>query len=123
MKILLSVKPEFIDKIFCGEKKYEFRRILFKRDDIKIIVLYASSPVKKVVGEIQIEHIIKEKKSFLWEITKHYSGISKEYYDEYFKNKEYAYAIKIKKAKKYKTQLSLKKDYNLRFAPQSFIYL
>ena len=30
MKILLSIKPEFAEKIFSGSKKYEFRRRIFK---------------------------------------------------------------------------------------------
>ena len=123
MRVLLSVKPEFIEKIFVGKKLYEFRTRIFRRSDIKTIVLYASSPVQKVVGEIEIDKIIGDDKDQLWKLTKHYSGISKKYYDEYFKDKDYAYAIKIKSAKKYKTQLPLKKDYNIQYAPQSFVYL
>jgi len=123
MRVLLSIKPEFIEKIFKGEKLYEFRTRKFKRNDIRIIILYASSPIQKVVGEIEIEQIIEGKKDQLWKITKQSSGISKDYYDEYFKGREYAYAIKIKKVKKYKTYLSLDKDFNIYSAPQSFIYL
>ena len=123
MRVLLSIKPEFIEKIFKGEKLYEFRTRKFKRNDIKIIIVYASSPIQKVVGEIEIEQIIEGKKDQLWNITKQSSGVSKNYYDEYFKGKDYAYAIKIKKVKRYKTYLSLEKDFNIYSAPQSFIYL
>ena len=30
MKVLLSIKPEFAEKIFNGTKKYEFRKSIFK---------------------------------------------------------------------------------------------
>ena len=53
-KVLLSIKPEFADKIFNGTKKYEFRRSIFK-ENIKIIVVYVSYPVQEIVGEFEIE--------------------------------------------------------------------
>ena len=43
--ILLSVKPKYIEKIFNGTKKYEFRKKLAKLDVSKII-LYSTSPCK-----------------------------------------------------------------------------
>lgn len=34
MKILLSIKPQYVEKIISGEKRYEFRKKEFKRRDI-----------------------------------------------------------------------------------------
>ena len=34
MKALLSIKPEFADKIFAGTKRYEFRRAVFKKEGV-----------------------------------------------------------------------------------------
>ena len=31
MKILLSIKPEFAERIFDGSKKYEFRKVIFRK--------------------------------------------------------------------------------------------
>ena len=59
MKVVLSIKPEFANKIFDGTKKYEFRKAIFKNDKIKTIIVYASSPVQQVIGEFEIEKIIK----------------------------------------------------------------
>ena len=44
-RVLLSVKPKFAEAILAGDKTFEFRRLLFKRDDVRTIVLYASSPI------------------------------------------------------------------------------
>ena len=60
MKIILSIKPEFAAKIFEGTKKYEFRRAIFKNKNVKKVVVYASSPVQKIIGEFEIEDIIKK---------------------------------------------------------------
>jgi len=122
MKVLLSIKPEFANKIFDGTKKYEFRRSVFKNKTIKTIVVYASSPVQKVIGEFEIELILNEGLDSLWEKTKEYSGISKKFFFDYFINKEEGYAIKIKKATRYKKELCLKEDFNAT-PPQSFKYL
>jgi len=122
MKVLLSIKPEFAELIFDGSKKFEFRRAIFKNRQIKTVVVYASSPVQKVIGEFEIEEILNEDIHRLWKLTKKGAGIDKDYFDEYFTNKAAGFAIKIKKTKKYANPLCLKKDFNL-IPPQSFLYL
>ena len=121
-QVLLSIKPEYAEKILDGTKKYEFRRAVFKNPDIKKVVIYASSPVQKVIGEFEIESILNHDLETLWEKTKRFAGISKEFFMSYFHSKDTGYAIKIKKTKKYEPWLSLEDDFNAK-PPQSFIYL
>jgi predicted transcriptional regulator len=122
MKVLLSIKPEYAEKILLGQKKYEFRRTIFKLPTVTKIVIYASSPVQKVIGEFEIEHVLSLKLGELWKETMHASGIEKAFYDSYFSGKKIGHAIKIKKAKRYSNYLDLE-DLNVKQAPQSFIYL
>lgn len=122
MKVILSIKPEFANKIFEGKKKYEFRRAIFKNPNVKKVVVYSSSPVQKIIGEFEIEKIIFHELETLWDKTKKYSGISKDFFFQYFGDKEYGFAIKIKNTKLYRTPKCIREDYNL-FPPQSFLYL
>lgn len=122
MKVLLSIKPEFAEKIFDGTKKYEFRRAVFKNPYIKTIILYASSPVSKVIGEFDVECILTDDIEKIWEKTKDFAGIDKSFYLQYFSNKQYAHAIKVKKSRRYKKLLDLKERYGIS-APQSFAYV
>ena len=122
MKVLLSIKQEFVEKIFAGTKKYEFRKTLFKRNDVKHIVVYASAPIKRVVGEFEIKDILSDDVECIWEQTKDYSGITKEFYKSYFQNKKTANAIHIGHLKKYE-KARLLSDYNIQQAPQSFCYV
>lgn len=122
MKVLLSIKPEFAEQIFNGTKKYEFRRTLFKNREVKTIVVYASSPVQQVIGEFDIEDILSDDISSLWDKTKEHSGISKSYFLKYFSNKERGYAIRIKQTRRYHRGLSIRDDFNVS-PPQSFMYL
>ena len=122
MRVILSIKPEFANKIFDGSKLYEFRRSIFKDPNVKTIVVYASSPIQKVIGEFEIDHILKLSLENLWDITQDFSGISKDFFFEYFENKDAGYAIKIKKTKRYRQPLCIRKDFNA-VPPQSFLYL
>ena len=122
MTVLLSIKPEFAEKIFDGTKKYEFRKSIFKNADVKTVIVYASSPVQRVIGEFTIDRILNDDLSTIWNETERYAGITHDFYMSYFANKEKAYAIKIRNAKRYAHARRLS-DYNIHYAPQSFAYI
>lgn len=122
MKVMLSIKPEFANKIFAGTKKFEFRKAIFKNSSIKTVVVYASSPVQKVIGEFEIEKIINSDLDELWGMTSDQSGISKDYFYRYFTGKKSGFAIKIKTTRLYRKPKNLKTDFNL-VPPQSFAYI
>lgn len=123
MKVLLSVKPEFAEKILSGEKKYEFRKAMFKNSNVKTVVIYATMPMGKVVGEFDFDSILSDKPSVIWAETSFFSGITKKFFNEYFSGRNNAYAIKISKVRRYKTPKNLKEFVPSGQAPQSFCYL
>ena len=102
--------------------EYEFRKSLFKRSDVKFVVIYASAPIKRVVGEFEIEDILSDDVNTIWERTKEYSGITKVFYTSYFQKKKTANAIRIGHLTRYEEAKSLS-DYNVHQAPQSFCYI
>lgn len=122
MKVLLSIKPEFALKILRGTKKYEYRRAIFKQKGIKTVLLYASAPISKIVGEFEIGRIICDDPKQLWLKTREHSGINKNKFFEYFSSKTRGYAIKIKSYTSYKKPIPLK-NFALSTPPQSFLYL
>ena len=123
MKVLLAIKPEFAEKIFNGTKKVEYRRMIFKSNKITSIVVYASSPIQKVIGEFEIDEIMADSPEHLWCETSKDAGISKSYFDQYFADKGTGYAIRIKSVKKYTNPLCLLSDFKITHPPQSFQYL
>lgn len=122
MKVLLSIKPEFANKIFDGSKKFEFRKSVFKNPSVDTVVVYASSPVQKVIGEFKVSEIITDDVEHLWQKTSQYSGISKMFYDEYFSQKREANAIAVGRMTKYPEPLLLS-DFGIKYPPQSFMYI
>lgn len=122
MKVLLSIKPEFVEKIFDGTKKYEFRKSLFRKRGVTHVIIYASAPIKRVVGEFEIEDILSDDVDKIWERTKKLSGITKAFYASYFHHKAKANAIQIGRVVKYDRPKSLS-DFDIQHAPQSFRYV
>lgn len=122
MKVLLSIKPEFALRILDGSKKYEYRRSIFKRSDVKTVVLYASHPVKKVIGEFEVGDILYDEPQALWVKTRIYAGLSKKRFLEYFTGRKRGYAIGVKSIAMYDTPFPLK-NLMILSPPQSFMYL
>jgi len=120
-KILISINPEHVENILNGIKKYEYRKIAAKQD-ISSIIIYETTPVKRIVAEAEIVEVLMLSPEELWKRTKDASGISKKFFDKYFQGREIAYAYKLGKVKKYKTPKTLT-DYGVKSAPQSFVYI
>ncbi len=123
MDVLLSIKPKFASAIFSGEKQFEFRRAIFKNKNIGKVYVYASKPIGLVIGEFEIEEVITENPDSLWNITKSASGISKQYFDEYFEGKQIAHAIKVSSVQEYAIPVTLMELFNIARPPQSFMYV
>ncbi|ECB9671315.1 hypothetical protein FL873_05375 [Listeria monocytogenes] len=123
MKVMLSIKPEFVKEIIEGNKLFEYRKAIFKKTNIDSVVIYATKPYGKVVGEFLIDHIIEEEPTELWNLTSEFSGITKKIFNEYFEGRTVGYAIKIKEYIPYEEPLDLSFFSNIKTAPQSFCYL
>ena len=123
MKILLSIKPRFVEKIILGEKTFEYRKVIFKRPDVDTLVVYSSGNVKKIVGEIKIKRVLCDSPQNIWIKTRSNSGLSEEEFMEYFKNKSKAYAIEIESFNAFESADTLQNKYPGIKAPQSFVYI
>lgn len=122
MKVLLSIKPKYAEMILSGQKKYEFRRSIFKNPNVKKVVIYASSPISKVIGEFEVDDILSFDIDELWLQTMEHAGIDKDFFHSYFSGKDIGHAIKVKNTKRYKKHKELK-EFNVKYAPQSFAYV
>lgn len=123
MKVLLSIKPEYANKILEGEKLFEFRKTVFKNPLVKTVIIYATMPVGKVIGEFEIDEVLSDQPNKVWSLTSEFAGISKIFFNEYFQGREKAYAIKVREPKRYHEPIELKNILQNGIAPQSFCYL
>ena len=120
-KILISINPEHARKILSGEKKYEYRTKAAKRD-VDSLIIYETTPIKRVVAEAKVLEVLGLPPEDLWKQTKECSGITKTFFDDYFEGRDIAYAYHLGEIKIFDSPLELS-FYGVKAAPQSFIYL
>ncbi len=123
MKVLLSIKPEYAEKILDGSKKFEFRKGIFKNEKITTVVIYATMPIGKIVGEFQVDSVLSGRPDDVWAETKKFAGITKEFFDMYYEGREKAFAIKIGSVDKFDAPLPLSALGSNITPPQSYRYL
>lgn len=121
MKVLISIKPDFVKRIFSGEKKYEFRKRNFSRC-VNDVVVYSCAPVSRVVGEFSIGSVLEGPPQEIWRQCRRFAGITKEEFNAYFAGRSIAYAIEIHSLMRYPKELILSETYHCR-PPQSFMYI
>jgi predicted transcriptional regulator len=119
--ILLSIKPQYVKGILDGTKKYEYRKRLPKEVS-PVILIYCSSPVKKIVAQVEVISTICELPSIMWKLTNRKAGICKDKYEKYFYGCEKAYAYELGSIYKFDFPKDLS-YYNVIFPPQSFMYV
>src|SRR6476661_1086310 len=101
IRALLSIRPQFVNAILRGEKRYEFRRTRFSRP-VDIVVVYATMPVRRVVAEFMVVSVICDSPLLLWRLTHDAAGIEEQSFFRYFRGKKLGYAIEIGRVLRYR---------------------
>ena len=123
--LFISVKPEFVEKIFNGSKTIELRKSAPNIDKEDLVIIYCTSPVMSVIGTCRVKEIISNKPSKLWNDYSTKMGIDRKRYFEYFEGKDVAVGIILKDIKKNKKEISLAKlrsKFRNFHPPQTFRY-
>lgn len=124
--IIISIKPEYALKIIEGEKTIELRR-KFPTKDIKggIAIIYASSPVQKIIGYAVIEDVKKLSISLIWSEYNKQACVTKQFFNAYFKGLEEGFAIKLSQPIRLVEPIDIKqlKGKHSLSAPQSYRYV
>lgn len=96
MFVLLSIRPKYVESIFSGKKRYEFRKKIRRDAEGSKAFIYESKAARQIVGYFIIEKILSASPEAIWKECNKYGGISKEEFFEYFEGCTTAYAIKIR---------------------------
>ena len=123
MNVILSIKPTFCQSIIEGKKVYEYRKRVFKRTDIDKVYIYATKPICKIVGYFTIDAMIEDNPNVMWKTTHEGSGITKEYFNAYFRGCDTAHAIAIGEVVKFDTPIDPKEVIKNFTAPQNYRYV
>ena len=119
--LLLSIKPEYVEKILQETKKFEYRKHLAK-ENVSVIYIYSTSPSMKVVASVQVIGRLSASPTALWEKTKAMAGIRRAKYRDYFHVCKIAYAYELGEVEIFESEKNLS-DFGMDTAPQSFAYI
>lgn len=120
-EVILSIRPEYVKKIFSGEKKFEIRRKIWQDSTVNLIYIYCTYPVQKMVGYFNVAYICEAPILELWKVVKNECSLNKKDFLNYFNSQEFGYAIKIKNPVEFSEPIDLKLI--SKKAPQNFCYV
>jgi predicted transcriptional regulator len=124
--LFISVKPDYAFKIINGQKTIELRK---NRPNVKngdYVIIYATVPIKTVIGFGKIDRIIDTTPSKMWEDNSIKLGIDKGSFDKYYADFNRSIGIEISSICKFKIGFSLSKikKLNPTFSPpQTYKYI
>lgn len=122
--VLISIHPNYVEKIHLGEKRLEFRRS-WAANQVDYLVIYATSPVQQIVSVAQIGQVFRGSKSRLWELARSKGGgISRKKLFEYMEGKNEGVALELSGILKIANGINPLTFFGDGFRPpQSFRYL
>jgi predicted transcriptional regulator len=120
--ILMSIKPEFAQKILTGEKTVEFRRKFNKDLQFAIVYIYESAPTKMVVGYFVVGGIYRNPPDKAYHSFGGRGCISEERFMQYCNGLDYMYTITILNYKKFDNPIPLS-GFGLLRPPQNYQFV
>ena len=124
--LLISIKPQFAERIFSGSKTIELRKTSPKVNEGDLILFYVTSPEKMIKGIGRVKGLIEDTPANLWSAYRDTAGIGKELYFDYYNNSNKAIGILLKDVVEFQKSVSLSdiRSSIPSFAPpQSYRYL
>lgn len=93
--VLVSVAPEFAEKIAEGSKTIELRRRFPNVPTGTWMYLYVTLPVGAILGRVKVANIDAGSPSVLWKRHRTKAGISQSRFDEYFEGTSAGFAVRL----------------------------
>jgi predicted transcriptional regulator len=124
--LFISIMPEYAYKIIGKEKTIELRK---NRPNVKTgdyVIIYATVPVKAVIGFAKIKSIIEMTPLIMWNKNSNKLGIKKDAFDKYYKNTNRAIGIELSSICKFEFGFLLTKIKELYpgfTPPQTYRYI
>jgi len=124
--LFLSLRPEYAELLVGGQKTVELRRIRPRAPVGTIVLLYASSPQRELVGTCTVAAIGQATPDQIWKLHGSKTGICRTDFRAYFNGTTQAVAITVTNPRRFDRPISLPRlrskwiDFQ---PPQSFRYV
>jgi predicted transcriptional regulator len=117
------VKPRYADLILAGSKRVEFRRV-WAAEPVHWIAIYSSSPIRQIVGVIEVKSVVAASPTVLWQLTGNLGGgLTRDELRGYFAGRDIGFALLLGRRLLPPQPIAPSKFSSSFRAPQSFRYL
>lgn len=123
--VMMSIKPQFSNRIMSGKKTIEFRKVCFA-DNVTKVYIYSSSPQKRIIGYFDIDKIVRDSPKNLWKKYSKRGCIEEDNFYRYFHEKQYGYGICIRRFVKLRQEVELDDVFDREIKvrpPQNYCYI
>jgi predicted transcriptional regulator len=124
--LLLSIRPEYAEKILAGEKTVELRRVRPKITKGSLVLMYVSSPVKAVMGAFHVDDVIEGTPDSLWPRVARVAGVTRQQFNDYYAGTDAAYGIVVGRVWELAASVTLqhlRRRFRGFHPPQSYRYI
>jgi len=119
---LMAIHPVYAEAILDGRKGVEFRKRRLA-DDIETVLIYATSPIQKVVGQFSISDTKIDTPESIWSAYGAVGIIGYEDFIEYYGDADQAVAFVVGESVRYERPRPLAELHPAPSIPQSFSYV
>lgn len=106
--LLMSVKPRWAEAILRGQKRVEIRRTFSARWEGHRAALYATTPMRKLVGEARVARVDSGAPEQIWAMHGDAIGCDRAAFDQYARGAKRIFAISLDDVKPFSRPVSLK---------------
>lgn len=118
----MAIHPRYAEAILDGRKGVEFRKRPLA-DDVTTVIIYATAPVQRIVGEFSVDRVVISSPSDLWVAAGAVGCIDFEAYRAYYDGHDRAAGIVVSRPRRYAVPVALAALDPAPAVPQSFCYL
>jgi predicted transcriptional regulator len=123
--VVLSIRPQYSEKIFEGKKTVELRRRFpVSAPTGTISYIYSTSPVRAMVGTVEIKDVLKLPVQQIWTEFKNNALIEKYDFEKYFDGLQWGFALLFDDVRAFSRPIplaELREQFGFE-PPQSFSY-
>jgi len=115
--VLMSIRPPYAEAILAGAKCFELRRRRPSFSSGTQVVIYSSSPLRRLLGTFEVGEVLEGTPEVLWGAVESKAGVDMGTFQKYFAGCSVGYAIEVRNPRRLSPA-------RLRFRPpQSYLFL
>jgi predicted transcriptional regulator len=94
---LMSIHPQYAEKILAGQKRIELRRQRPRLHAGDIVVVYVTSPLKQIAGAFSVAGVLSMSVERMWRRFRSVLGVERDAFYGYYADRKVAHGISIER--------------------------